>query len=209
MARMTREEKRQQTLEKLRAAALTEFAQNGFGGASIDRLTEAAGFSRGAFYANYKSKEDLLLDLMREHNVREIDAWRNMLLVDQELEAIFDSLERRFTTYLKQADWGMFAVEAQLQARRDESFAVQYREYLAEVNAHAEAAIGQLFAKAGRKPPRPALTIAVLLRNLVTGLCLEIDSDGLPGGVEDAAAMLMFMVRSIVVQGELVGSKTR
>jgi AcrR family transcriptional regulator len=202
MARMTREQKRQVTLQKLRAAALKEFAQSGFGGASIDRITESAGFSRGAFYANYGSKEELLLDLMSEHNVREIDEWSNMLQEGQELEEIFQGLEQRFIRYLKQADWGMFAAEAQLQAKRDKAFAAEYRNYLAQVNTHSEQAIGLLFAKAGRQPPVDPLNISVLIRNMVTGLSLEIGADGLPKTVEEAAAMLMFMLRSVLAQGK-------
>jgi len=37
------------------------FAERGFYGASVEEITERAGFSRGAFYSNFTSREDLFL----------------------------------------------------------------------------------------------------------------------------------------------------
>lgn len=64
--RQTREESQMITRTKLLNAAEEEFSNMGFSGASVDRLTESAGFSRGAFYANYASKEDLFLALVED-----------------------------------------------------------------------------------------------------------------------------------------------
>jgi AcrR family transcriptional regulator len=63
-ARLSRIESQERTKEKLLAAAEEEFSVFGFRGAAMDRITEKAGFSRGAFYANYKSKEDFFLSLV-------------------------------------------------------------------------------------------------------------------------------------------------
>lgn len=55
--------RRERTRERLLDAAFTVFARHGIRGASIEAVCEAAGFSRGAFYSNFSSKEELFLAL--------------------------------------------------------------------------------------------------------------------------------------------------
>lgn len=63
-ARMTREQSRANTRERLLAAARSVFARSGFHGASVDEIASEAGFSTGALYSNFDGKEDLFLVLM-------------------------------------------------------------------------------------------------------------------------------------------------
>ncbi|WP_187289412.1 TetR/AcrR family transcriptional regulator [Xylanimonas cellulosilytica] len=55
--------RRERTRERLLDAAAQVFARVGFGGASVEAIAEAAGFTRGAFYSNFESKEELFLAL--------------------------------------------------------------------------------------------------------------------------------------------------
>ncbi|HTB69781.1 MAG TPA: TetR/AcrR family transcriptional regulator [Solirubrobacteraceae bacterium] len=68
-ARLTREQSKANTRERLLAAARSAFASNGFHGASVEEIASRAGFSTGALYSNFDGKEDLFLVLME----REID----------------------------------------------------------------------------------------------------------------------------------------
>ena len=43
------------------------FEEQGIGGASIEALAAAAGFSRGAFYSNFKSKDELIIAMLEDH----------------------------------------------------------------------------------------------------------------------------------------------
>jgi AcrR family transcriptional regulator len=67
--RMTREQSKANTRERLLAAARSAFASQGFHGASVEEIASRAGFSTGALYSNFDGKEDLFLVLME----REID----------------------------------------------------------------------------------------------------------------------------------------
>jgi AcrR family transcriptional regulator len=67
--RMTREQSRARTRERLLTAARSVFARGGFHGASVEEIASEAGFSTGALYSNFDGKEDLFLALME----REID----------------------------------------------------------------------------------------------------------------------------------------
>ncbi|WP_250505942.1 TetR/AcrR family transcriptional regulator [Bowdeniella massiliensis] len=50
---------RENTRERLLTAATQVFAEKGLAGATVDDLTTAAGFTRGAFYSNFSSKEEV------------------------------------------------------------------------------------------------------------------------------------------------------
>jgi AcrR family transcriptional regulator len=67
--RLTREQSRANTREKLLEAARGVFARSGFHGASVEEIASEAGYSTGALYSNFDGKEDLFLELMQ----REID----------------------------------------------------------------------------------------------------------------------------------------
>src|SRR2546421_10978385 len=66
MARMTREERRAHTRMCLMEAAGKIFSRQGLQQASIDDVAEEAGYTKGAFYANFKSKEELFLAMLDE-----------------------------------------------------------------------------------------------------------------------------------------------
>ncbi len=73
--RMTREESRANTRDRLLAAARGVFARSGFHGASVEEIASEAGFSTGALYSNFEGKEDLFLVLMEreiEEHTREV-----------------------------------------------------------------------------------------------------------------------------------------
>jgi AcrR family transcriptional regulator len=74
--RMTRQESQERTRARLIAAAGEVFATTGFHAATIDEITEAAGFTRGAFYKNFADKADLFLTVLEratDEQIAEID----------------------------------------------------------------------------------------------------------------------------------------
>ena len=63
--RLTREFRREQTRERLLDAARESFIDRGVAATSVEQIAEAAGYSRGAFYSNFRSKQELLLELLQ------------------------------------------------------------------------------------------------------------------------------------------------
>jgi len=55
------------TRRKLLAAALRVFARDGFQAARIEDIAAESGHTRGAFYANFDTKEDLFFALLEKH----------------------------------------------------------------------------------------------------------------------------------------------
>ena len=76
---LTPERRRQQTREHLLAAAAQVFAERGFHGASLDQVAAVAGFTKGAVYSNFDSKEDLFLALFKANSDQEMESIRATL----------------------------------------------------------------------------------------------------------------------------------
>jgi AcrR family transcriptional regulator len=55
--------RRENTRQRLLDAAASVFAEVGLDAASVEAVCDAAGYTRGAFYSNFASKEELFLDL--------------------------------------------------------------------------------------------------------------------------------------------------
>src|SRR3954453_14539757 len=69
--RLTREEKKAQTRERLIEAAARVFAEKGFATTSLDEVAEAAGLTKGAGDSNFENKEDLVVAVLRAHQDRQ------------------------------------------------------------------------------------------------------------------------------------------
>ena len=54
-------------------------AREGYESASVDRIAEEAGFSKGAFYSNFDSKEEIFLELLETHSMQDVDEIAEML----------------------------------------------------------------------------------------------------------------------------------
>jgi AcrR family transcriptional regulator len=67
MSRVRTRPTRDDTCEKLFEAAARVFEEQGIGGASIEAIAAGAGFTRGAFYSNFNSKDELIIAMLEDH----------------------------------------------------------------------------------------------------------------------------------------------
>ncbi|KRC89404.1 hypothetical protein ASE25_07270 [Terrabacter sp. Root85] len=111
--------RRQATRDRVLEAASEVFAERGFHGATVEDICERAGFTRGAFYSNFSSKDDLVVELSRRHSEALVDrirraSKREHASADEVLRDVFaaladDSRER----------WLVLTTEFTLHAIRD------------------------------------------------------------------------------------------
>jgi AcrR family transcriptional regulator len=194
--RLRREESQAQTRARLLGAAGRVFAQHGYSGASVDAVAEEAGYSKGAVYSNFASKEDIFLELMREHEAREQRDIESIILQLTESRASPDEVITTMNTWLRtmnsDLDWSLLAVELQLHAQRHPAFAAQYD----KLNAQHRAALGQLMARlfkaAGKTLPADADQVGSIVMALVQGFALERRRGKKKGG--DPAGPLIGLV---------------
>lgn len=71
--------RRARTRQRLLDAALDVFAEAGFGRSTVEQVCERAGFTRGAFYSNFSSLDELFLALWEERSARMLDDVREAL----------------------------------------------------------------------------------------------------------------------------------
>ena len=73
MGRFTRAESHARTRQALLDAAAEVFANRGFGGASLDEIAEVAGYTKGAVYSNFGSKDELFLAVLQDRMRRQVE----------------------------------------------------------------------------------------------------------------------------------------
>jgi AcrR family transcriptional regulator len=64
--RLTRAERQAQTHQELLDAAARVFVKRGFAGSSVEEISAEAGYTRGAFYSNFRSKNELFVELLHD-----------------------------------------------------------------------------------------------------------------------------------------------
>ena len=69
------EERRTERREQILEGARRCFAENGYEGATVARLEQATGLSRGAIFNYFPSKADLFFELAYRDNRRLIQLW--------------------------------------------------------------------------------------------------------------------------------------
>jgi AcrR family transcriptional regulator len=70
------------TRARLLQAAAQVYARHGLSGATLDEVAAEAGFTKGAVYAHFGSKENLLMALMEEHTAEQVS--QQIALFDRE-----------------------------------------------------------------------------------------------------------------------------
>jgi len=92
MSRVRTRPTRDDTREKLFEAAARVCEDQGIGGASIEAIAAAAGFTRGAFYSNFKSKDELIIAMLEDHVEQSILRIRDLLERHKNLADFIEAL---------------------------------------------------------------------------------------------------------------------
>ena len=172
--RLTREESQIRTREQLLNTAQSLFVVSGYGGTSIRDIADQAGYPQGAFYSNFSSKEDVLLELLRRHMTAEATQLFHVLHREQKTpEQMLTELDAWACSLNRDMDWSMLSIELQLHANRSPSFAAEYQTVWDAHRAELGRVITTLFEKLGRLPPAPTDELAAAFMALAHGLALQ------------------------------------
>lgn len=192
--RLTRGESQMQTQEHLIEAARCLFVQHGVGGASIRAIAEEAGYSQGAFYSNFTSKEGVLLELLRRHMSEEVRRLDAVLETAGASGDVLSSLDRWAETLTAEADWWMLAIELQLHAHRSPAFAAEYLPVLEAYQAELSRIITHLFNRLDRPLPADPRALAAVLVAVAHGLALQ----SIGRAPDPIGPMVMVVLRSLL-----------
>src|SRR3989304_4787822 len=76
---ITKQRRREETRRKLVGGGLSLFARNGYERATVDEVVREVGFSKGAFYVHFESKEDLFWQMLEERIATQQEALRRAI----------------------------------------------------------------------------------------------------------------------------------
>jgi AcrR family transcriptional regulator len=169
--RLTRAQQQEVTRERLLAAAELTIDRHGFAGASIDLISAEAGYSKGAIYSNFDSKESVFLELLRLYMERDMAALEQLLSLDQ------GQLSTAVTAWLEnlhaESDCPLLYSELQLQARRNPTFAERYYTLQDQHTRTLGRILDRYFEAAAVPPPMDPLDLAGILIVVANGLTLQ------------------------------------
>jgi AcrR family transcriptional regulator len=119
-ARNRRDEQRERTRADLLDAAARVFAAQGYHAASVDQVAEAAGYTKGAVYSNFDSKEELFLELLERHLDQAIGLLEQLVLDKPPLERADAFAAQHERLAVLDRDWFLLEAEFLLYAARNE-----------------------------------------------------------------------------------------
>ena len=168
--RLTREESRDLTRQRLLEAGAIIIAKKGLNGASVEDIAAHAGYTRGAFHSNFRSKADLFIELLkRDHD--DIQTQLQQILsaglsvedIQRQLQMFYSQIYRGNISYVLWA-------EARLQALRDARFRARLSALLLEKRDMIAYFIGQFSQLIGKPPLAPAGDLAFATMALIDGM---------------------------------------
>lgn len=159
--------------EQLLEAAARVFGQRGYEGASMSQIAAEAGFSKGALYWNFASKEDLFFALIDQTDERLRDLLALVAAAPSERDVSAD-LSRGVSRVLdEQRDMVLLFHEYSALAVRDPELAVRYAKRNAQLRGELAAVISTRQEARGVPLVVPAEHIATAVIALVDGLSIQ------------------------------------
>jgi AcrR family transcriptional regulator len=181
--RLTRKQKQAETRSRLLDAGERVFLRRGLQGSSVEEIAAEAGYTRGAFYSNFKGKDELFVELLHAR------------VYDRYAELATDSAAQPGTPR-EQLRWGaeqlrgiqkdekgswLFRLwlECLTQAARDEEFRKLAATFWSGNRVLVGGQVAATFKEAGRKTPLPPDQLATAMIALDVGLAVQhlVDPD--------------------------------
>jgi AcrR family transcriptional regulator len=197
VTRKTRGERQAETRQALLDAAARVVIERGLAGASVEAICAAAGFTRGAFYSNFDSKEQLFVELLQQRVYEHYREMAERRIAEPErrpsLRETGEELAR-----LQADPRGRWLLRLILELLAEAGRSDRVRDLAAtfwsgnrELTAHS---IKEAFGNVGKQPPADARMLASALIALDIGLALQhyVDPEAVPLTVYPELYELLF-----------------
>jgi len=161
--RLTRRESQQLTRVKLIESAERVFVRIGFDAASVEQIAEEAGFSRGAFYSNFKSKDELFLELLDQKRIETQNALDTIFHEKKDANKRFRAARDWYADQWQQRTWTVLKTEFNLRALRRRSLRKRLSALWQQEVEGYSALLTQYFLEAGLTPAESPRTITMSL----------------------------------------------
>ena len=184
--RLSREESREQTRLRLLDAGAVTIAKKGLSATSVEDIAGHAGYTRGAFYSNFKSKTDLFIELLKRDHVDIQEDLQQLLDADLSGEDLQQQLALFYSQcYGDNTSYVLWA-EARLHSVRDAKFRQRLNALCLEKRDVIAYFITQFCKRMDMPLPASAADLALAMMGLIDGV--KYFNISMPGEMPDAAA---------------------
>ena len=161
-------EHKQRRREEILEAAQRVFARHGYEGATVRRLEEETGLSRGAIFSYFENKDALFVAVVAESSDRLVGIW-----LERGFRALLDALAN------EDPDWLSVQFEAARRIRTDKRFGEQVARLERDVSGQREDRFARL--RPTVRDDVPIEAVAQFLSLLANGLAFaRVTGDDLP-----------------------------
>jgi AcrR family transcriptional regulator len=171
--RLTRAESRLRTRERLLEAAAEVFRRQGYNGATLEAVAEAAGYTKGAVYSNFATKADLFSALLQRY----VDAEAEMQGTEFANSTVGEFIDQLDAIFRRQvADdpgWVVLQIEFWLAAVRDPAIRERLLAGGLDRQRRSAETIDAQLAAEGISAPFTGGELGLLLNALATGMAIQ------------------------------------
>ncbi len=197
--------RRAQTVERLLDAALETFAETGFAAASVEDICRRGGFTRGAFYSSFRTKDELFGALFTRETTRDLARAEELLIgIEEEDDPVAAAVERCVATFRVDRTWVLVLTEYRLHAARHPEAAAALEQHSADLHTRLTGLIETVAGRSGVRLTLPAGDLARIVVALHDGVVIShLPGAGRPDDDVPAAAALertalLLLLRAVV-----------
>lgn len=189
--RLTRKERQAHTRARLMRSAATVAARRGLERASLDEVAEEAGFTKGAVYANFRSKEDLFLAMLDERFAKRVEELDRVLAAGGTPE---EQARRAASDFMRaieaEPEWERLFFEFAVYASRNEGFKKELVKRYRGLRQRIAELLARRAAELGIEPAVPPKQVAAMTSAMANGIALErlLEPEAVP---DDLAPTMM------------------
>jgi AcrR family transcriptional regulator len=197
----TQKARTEATRSKLLEAAEQIFAREGFEAARLEDIAVTAGYTRGAFYANFESKEDIFFALLGHWITDRIEQINSLLRRHDTPGKRLHALREHYAQPAKDRSLALLSLEFKLFAIRHPEAHARLKERQQELRSCGGDILRRVMKELGRALPLSSTAAATGLGALSNALLLEhlVDPQTLP---DEDTRVLLGMFFDAVIQGK-------
>jgi AcrR family transcriptional regulator len=185
MARMTRAESQAQTRSQLIATARRMFFTDGYHPTSLEKVADAAGYSKGAVYSNFRNKDELCAAVLDEIRAERFGEVLGLFSEPDRFDAVRGWAER----VIGDPGWTPLEAEFALHARPNERLRTELADRLDSIIEMLANGVESADDVDLRMPSREAATVMLAL-GVGLGLMRSIDPSIPVNGLVDTLRLV-------------------
>ena len=130
---MTRKKSKEIRTEEIVQAAVKEFLERGYEGASMDNIARRASLSKGGLYHHFRSKDEILIYANQKLSVPEEEIFRKVLLNRSMEKGLKEFISEYVSYWMNNTDNLKFYFLSMVKAFEDDKLSDLYRRYAEDV----------------------------------------------------------------------------